>query len=56
MADALLLIRRAIDDGKKVLCHGFGHFAAHFYLCTKFDKHYKIGKEKTSKQVDFEWD
>ncbi len=44
MADALLLIRKSVDSGKKNLCNGFGHFAAHYYLSTKFDKHYTVVK------------
>ncbi len=57
MADALLLIRKSINEGKKVLTHGFGHFAAHYCLATKFDKHYTIRKENEgAKQVDFVWE
>lgn len=53
MADVLLLIRKSVDSGKKILCNGFGHFAAHYYLSTKFDKHYTVGKVKCDRQVDF---
>lgn len=55
MADALLLVRKSITSGKKVLCHGLGHFAAYFALSTNFDKKYTIIKEPATKQVDFEW-
>ena len=55
MADVLLIIRKSINEGKKILCHGFAHFASHFCLASKFDKHYKIAKEGTNKQTDFEW-
>ena len=56
MADVLLLIRKSIALNKKILCHGFAHFAAYFQLATKFDKHFKIAKEPSVKPVDFEWD
>lgn len=55
MADVLLLIRRAVELGKKVFCHGFGFFAAHYLLVTGFDKHYEIAKVGGTGQVDFEW-
>ena len=53
MTDTLIIIRKSIEQGKKILCHGFGHFAAHFYLATQFDKHYKIAKIGSGKKVDF---
>lgn len=56
MADALLLLRKSIDAGKKVLAVGFGHFASSFIVATGFNKHYKIVKMGQQGQCDFEWE
>jgi hypothetical protein len=58
MVDVLLLIRKSIDAGKKILCTGFAHFAAYFYLSTKFDKQYVIATPKTKqgmRNVDYDY-
>ena len=56
MADVLLLIRQSLSQNKKILCHGFGHFAAYYLLTTKFDKHQQISTQKSNKNNDFDWD
>ena len=59
MIDVMLIIRKSIDSGKKIYCNDFGHFAAYYYLSTRFDKHYSIaGRAKGSpqkKQVDYDY-
>ena len=58
MADLLLLVRKCIDAGKKILCHGWAHFAASHYLATNFDKHYTVSSNKTQagRTADFEFE
>jgi hypothetical protein len=53
MADVMLLLRKSIEDGKRVLCNGFGHFATNYLLSTGFDKQYKIAKMGQNIQCDF---
>jgi hypothetical protein len=58
MIDVMLVVRKSIDTGKKIYCNDFGHFAAYYYLSTKFDKHYCIGSPKlkpTLKQIDYDY-
>jgi hypothetical protein len=59
MIDVMLLIRKSIESGKKIYCNDFGHFAAYYYLSTKFDKHYTIAtpnKRPLHKQADYDYE
>ena len=59
MIDVMLLIRKSIESGKKIYCNDFGHFAAYYYLSTKFDKHYSIAtpnKKPLHKQADYDYE
>jgi len=54
MSDIMIIIRKSIESNKKILCNGFAHFAAYYYISTKFDKAYSIGNpKKTFKKLDF---
>jgi hypothetical protein len=58
MIDVMLIVRKSIDCGKKIYCNDFGHFAAYYYLSTKFDKHYTIGtptRKPSQKQPDYDY-
>ena len=46
MKDVGLIIRQCAESGKKVLCSGFGHFSAYYWLSTKFDKHFSVCKKQ----------
>ena len=59
MVDVMLIIRKSIDSGKKIYCNDFAHFAAYYYLATKFDKHYTIATAKNKpavKAVDYDYE
>lgn len=56
MIDVLLIIRKGIEENKKLMCNGFAHFGSYYYLSTKFDKFQKIGTgriTKSYKQADY---
>jgi hypothetical protein len=58
MTDVLHIIRSSIDSGKKIFCNGFAHFAAYYYLSTKFDKHCVIATSRTKqnlRNIDYDY-
>jgi hypothetical protein len=58
MADVLHIVRSSIDSGKKIFCNGFAHFAAYYYLATRFDKHCVIATARTRttlRNIDYDY-